>query len=940
MKSWFSRSFIALLVLITLSGTAAASLDIAGSLQSIRNKRSTSVADTKAGVDQVKGSSETDGEGFYLAIYADTVKNPNTQVEEQIKKRFGIDFKVDLLPPKQSGKAIFTDFFKNPSGYHNSPAVPTLRDSLQSDCVRIRAAQVDDKARQLSLLNKRLKEKKLQLEAPPDPKAPATPPVDPLIREELLRLIDTFDTKSRAQLDQAIKDIPDFSTLTDQQVLLSCYQDLSRSVDFEMKLQTILNPSRKQLEALQTFTNGRLDDFSNTVPLTNFTTGQAFPKYDLLFDLDVIDYIFFGTAVGTNLRKPDEISEDKQDPGGFGSYQNLQKKSQPSEASNSSGGRAIESGSAGSVSVIEGMATIPADPFAAVAPGVTSTEFGASSKTPAGPYCADAPTGLNLDYSGLNAGTVAPASTALTQEEAIARLREEQSVEGAVARSTGEPLDAEPGPTSTPVDGNLPEGPRSQGKNSQGLCQGSGAGFGNELFKLIFCVDIDFAKTGKTWETSREDNCIACHLYEINRIFEKNVLKASVRPHKNTGTIMESAICEDGYGSAVGFQYAIEWVPVKFYKDICYPQGGVTSEEYADLVGYPEIVARVNKPGSYVDCKADFKDEKAQKRCLEVIGGPSLTYEVFAEEYLKLLDPYKSLPDDKKNNISRKKIQSTTEIDKKRNIWARLVGEQGIAEREVHLLLYQLGKDSPRYGEEKIVKQDFKTRLDYLTAAVSDIQRLANPVATSKKDDKLEKLLCLKGYTLKPDGADTSQCSPEPKDTFRAFERDVNLERDRVAKLSKQWNARSRDFNQENPCGMFAGSGLIDAANKTFADKFSWSYYLNTPQRKTQTPEEQLTGQISANTEVEDINRLLTKIDEVVGSTVKSREGQRDKAEFQGDQEKGLQLYEALVFELATFRANIRGMTDWWADMVVNKQFVSKGGQKQNVLENFLEKLR
>lgn len=860
------------------------------------------------------------GDGFYMAIYQDTVANPSRLVEEQIQQRFGIDFRVDLSAPKMTGQYTFLDFFEDPTGYHQSPAAPTLKQSLQSDCVRIKTAQADDEERRWALVKRRLGERQQHLEDPQQAQLPSDEQID---REVLTRLIGLIDTEAQAQLDRALDDIPEYRGLGSQSLLLRCYEDFSAAVDFELKLQTLLHPSRKQLEALQTFVNGRLDDFSSAAAFTDIGTGSAFPKYDLLFDIDVIDFIIFGSPIATDITRPGQVTGDSTDVGRYGDYQDIVENSVTASGIQPPSSSPAREGGASTTS---STSTPPAAVRDLSGEGVTTGGFGTSSLADAGPYCVAEYQGISLDFSALDPIEETPETG--REISAIEAARERTAVGQARERTAATTPATETGSARSPeAIGDLPgEGKHQLGKNRQALCEGTtGFDFGNDMIKLIFCVDIAFEKVGKTWQTTREADCLACQIAKINQTFEERVLKTSVRPHKNTGTVMESALCEDAFGDDIGFFNFIEWVPVKFYDDICYPQGGVTDESFAELVGYPEIVLRVNRPGFYVSCDVDFKEEKAIERCREAIGGNELSYEEFQSAYLSSLN---------------QKITSPDQIDKETNVWAKLVGDQGIAQRELHFLLYQMGKDEPQYGEEEGFPQDYKIRLDYLERTLAEIQRDNTLVVDAARDQKAEQLICLKGFAAgRQQGENRYNCR-EYEDTFREFERDVHAERERVSRLLRRWNQRSRDFNGENSCGVFTGSGPVDAFFKTFEDRLSPDYFLTTNYRKTQTPEEQITQQIAANTEIEDLNRLFFEINQQVEAFSLSEQQHVQQEAFQSDQERSLQLYTALGEELANFRSAIRGLTDWWAEMINNKQFISKGGERINVLESYFEKLQ
>lgn len=862
---------------------------------------------------------EGEGTGFYMAIYEDVVREPNKQVEEKLKDRFGVDFRVDLSPTDEAGQGTFADFFEDPfASQYSGISAPSFESSLQSDCVRIRASQAQDVGRRWELLKKRLRERGQAFDEGeiPEPENFEQDADEVITRELLNRLIGLVDEESQTRLEEAFNTIPEYRDLSQQDALIRCYNDFSREVDYELKLQSILHPTQQQAQVLQTFMNNRLDDFSDQ----NSLYGSSFPQYDLLFDIDVIDYILFGSPLSTNIQQSGNGSGFLASSGGsstaFG-----QTEVNPFDPSNTTTDGSEQNGGASAAEA----QTVPL--------GVTDLNptggFGTSTASFAGPFCSDDVDGEELDFTPLQEReedtiTIAPGLS--------------QQVSGTLPPA--EVIDSNPGnivpdqDVTTAVVGvnDGGEGQFQPSVNLNVLCEGSaGVNFGNDFLKLLFCINIGFEKQGKTWQTTRDENCIACFLYEMNQIFEEYVLSRSVRPHKNTGTIMESAICEDGYGDDIGFHFFLEWTPVKLFPDICYPEGGNGNdagarEQYAEMVGYPEVLQRVNREGLYVQCEADFKDENSQDRCREAIGGDELTYEQFQQAYVSTLDvenPPFSLDD----------------VDRE-NVWAKLVGDQGIAEREVHLLLYRLGQDNAQYGEDEVIPQDFKVRLDKLRTRVDEIKRDDSLIVDAYQDQKTAQLLCVKGFSFASaeNNAFAQSCNEE--DSFAQLEADILAEQNRIMRITQRWNTRSRDFNKQNQCQVFTGSGPIDAFWNTFEDKFDGGYYIQTDLRKTQSLQEQITGQIAENADLSDFESLFSAIESETQTIARVQQRQEQQESFETDQQRSLQLYTAFGAELATFRANMRALTDWWSEMVDEKQFVSKGGQRINVLESFFEKLQ
>lgn len=935
MNRYIKISMTVLLIAFTAVATANASFNVSDVERTKLKEVSTQdfaksvtsagqIADTNE--QKATKSSSGKGSGFYMAIYEDTVKNPNKRVEEAIKKRFGVDFKVDLSPAQQSGKLIFTDFFKDPitASFKKDSSVPTLKSSLATDCVRIKAAQAEDVKRRWDLVKKRLGERSQAMEdgdieeAVVDPEAEAAFAAEVINRELLNRLIGQVDERSDERLAQAISEIPDATSLNEQDTLLRCYSDFSREVDFELRLQKILHPTRKQMEVLSTFMNDRLDDFSDKDSLF----GSTFPRYDLLFDIDVIDYIIFGSPVSTTAGITGQSGVPIKQ-GGFSNYSQIADLTTSfDDGSSSTGGRLNDpsrTGSSGTANETDG------------SPATEDGGFGSSTGSFAGPFCADDLDGLDLDLRLLDPDESADAI-------AGTRTRAERDAEEEIVElpplADLDDLEAEEDAARDGLS-DTGEGSFQSSPNLSVNCEGTiGVDFGNEFLRLLFCINVGFTKQGKTWTAVRDEDCIACHVYRMNEVFEEYVLSSSVRPHKNTGTIMESAVCEDGYGDDIGFHFFLEKVPVKLFPNICYPESGNGSDdaarkEYAEMVGYPEVLHRTDRQTMYVQCLADFK-KKDQERCKKaLLGKTELSYEELRTAYLS--DIKRAYKEDVKD-----RLQELEQIKKEGNVWANLAGNHGIAQRELHVFLYRLGQVKPQFEEDEEIEQDYKDRQDALAAKIKAIDN-----RTDLSDlQKTEQYLCLKGFALaaQKNREVTYKCDAE--DTLVALEDDIITERNRVMRLTDNWNTQSRDFNKENKCATFSGSGIVDSFLETFDEKTDSGYFFETDYRKTQTIEQQITGQIVNNADLTDFDSLFTEINNEVEFIAGAQFRKKQQEQFQTDQERGLQIMTAFAAEMSSFRSNMMALTDWWSEMVDEKQFQDKGGNPVNVLKSFQEKLK
>lgn len=829
------------------------------------------------------------GTGFYMSIYKNVVNEPDEMLKEQLSNRFGLNFELSLQPQTLSGQETFAALYDAPANSYQPRYVPELENTLDQICARIRAGAIDEELRFWDLAHRRLKDQKIFTERPD--------PVSDQNQNEIdvaavNRLIQSFPSVKEGFVQDLVKQIPTSQELLDQDTLFDCDREIRDAVDFEMRLQQLLHPQRKQLEVLQTFMNGKLEDF------------EGLPRYDLLLDIDVIESIFFGTGVTSGEVAQSSREKKEREEQALEVFRDIT----DSTVSELPDGGVRTGG--GSLSFVRSLLDPFERAFVSQIPDQPSTlGFGKRSGQSAGPFCPDR-AGLGLDFSTVGQTPASTGQSSQTLEELEASRAAE------IIRRDGGDVDLDV-PSGVRIaepeqeDGELQEGQQSV-VNSQSVCQGnSGFDFGNPLIRMVFCLTVEFKKVGKTWQVVSDD-CISCHIAKMNQVFEEMLLTKSVRPHKNTGTVMESALCEDAYGNDVGFFSFIEWVPVKFYPDICYPQGGITNEDTARLTGYPEIVAKVSQPGNSYDCRT-LEDDKAKERCQDAL--------IFSD------------------TIDSDQYDLAYVI--RDELWKRLVGERGEAERELHEFLYRLGKTEPRHGEEEFLEQDLKQRKECLNQRIQLVQSNADLAVSGDTDKKTVELLKIKGYFEGESAAATVPEGCDAADTVSQLESDISAERDRVVREAARFNQAARDFNRKSACGPFSDPGFYDQfANFVDDQVLNGDYYLDTKFRATQTPQERVSGQILENTDVDDIDTLLNEIGQAVENNQESLREKRELESFAQRQAKSQVLPSALAQELTSLRTNLQSFTDWWSEMVDKKQFVNKSGKRINALESFLEKVR
>lgn len=927
MNRFFSKTMFLLLVGLLL-GSVPHTFALQNFSETVRG------APKKLG-EAVSDSLSGSGNGMYLKVYEDVIRNPNKLLKERVSQRFGINFDLDLAPrPDTVGPAWFKDFFHvGPQDlFAKVPLVqPNLKDNLQRVCVEMRLAQIDDRRMEWEILKKRAKEKKEKLLTPKPSKKGEKPPAPNLAEIEFLnRIAERLAVNQERDIKALLRNLPSPSQVLDQEALLQCYSEFSQEIDFEMALQTMLNPSRKQLETLQIFTNGVLDNLGGTF-------SKSFPNYDLLLDLQIIDRMIFGSSVTLDKRKGgvDQIAQMKKEKKGAGS---LATAPQIKDILRIQGGFQVNiPGPQSSVFkspyrlpkfvpagdnplIAPDKESFPSTPSTTVYP--ESKGFGTTAD--GGKYCpAEMKGGLQLNESEIGAapgsftaGGAAGSSVAGSSRGTSTGGSFEEGEDAELVREDGQsPVVVGPGAASSSPFKDKADNTtaKSPSKNRKELCE-NGFRFGNDFLTLLFCLDIRFSFTGKSWtaaEKIEDQECLFCHIAQINKTFEEKVLKRSVRPHKNTGTIMESAICEGGYSKDIGFHFDIDFVPVKIFPDICYPVGGVSKPEYALLRGHPDISAKVDQPGKSFQCNQDIFAKESVKECEERIGVNRISY------------------DDIKKNYSAaiaKQIQDLDEIGPKENKWVRLVGHQGLAKGILEHFLYRLGKikkEKAPFGLETV--QDFFERQQKLQKKVDEIRS-----GKLSDGEKMKELVCVKGYL-----SDQFQC-PDG-DTLKKLDEDIEKERQRVFTILRRWNQQSKDFNRESRCSQFEGQGLITALEKTFSDRLSLDFYLNTPKQRIKSPQDQFLPQIAATTEIDDVGGLLSQVDRVIKQLGELKDTKEEEKKEERDQVEALQ-YLALFTEMQSFQKSFDSIRKQVLRFFNEKTFASTSGQKINVLESFLEK--
>lgn len=306
---------------------------------------------------------------------------------------------------------------------------------------------------------------------------------------------------------------------------------------------------------------------------------NGLPKFDLIRDLDVIDFILFGTGERIKL-SPGGASEGF----GFSSRSDLESASvssdQPIGGSGSVGGGSGAPPSGGSQSGFsdggDEDSTLPTslnrrllitDVYSSSA--TTKTVSQDSSRLGADGLMCKVGQDADLDYAPKERVEL------LEKGEAVTRLM------NILSDTDFDPKDAEDvsddEQIQTIVSGlSSMESLDDIGIDKDQVEEASKDNTFNEDdcyavdFDIIFCYSFESGSYG-TSKKFKDDSCINCHINEINNIFTDKLLPYSLKARKNEGLIGGGSYCNGANEPDMGMQILTIAKPLNFYKDVCYP---------------------------------------------------------------------------------------------------------------------------------------------------------------------------------------------------------------------------------------------------------------------------------------------------------------------------------------------------------------------------------
>ena len=89
-------------------------------------------------------------------------------------------------------------------------------------------------------------------------------------------------------------------------------------------------------------------------------------------------------------------------------------------------------------------------------------------------------------------------------------------------------------------------------------------------FDIIICGKFELGSYDKP-KIFKNDNCISCHVNKINEIFSQKLLPYSLKAKKNEGLIGGGGYCSGANDPEFGIEVMAIAKPLNFYKDVCYP---------------------------------------------------------------------------------------------------------------------------------------------------------------------------------------------------------------------------------------------------------------------------------------------------------------------------------------------------------------------------------
>jgi hypothetical protein len=323
-------------------------------------------------------------------------------------------------------------------------------------------------------------------------------------------------------------------------------------LNFERGLVDLKQNLTDEVAAIELFADGQLNSLA-----------ENFPSYDLLRDLDVIDFLIFGVTESVNLSPNGNFVLPGFAGGGGG---------KPSESDVNSLSSLLSPAALYEPKGVDEFASfeasVPGLPFDLASPDrrledsnvVSILDQQAQAPAVNELSCA-VPEGLTLDFS--------PARSLEAYEKQITDSYAD--FDAALTASVG----------GDDILNTLSESLSSQQSAVLGVSFRPDADFGQQLhanfdqnycfaidFDVRFCARLDIGNYNNP-RTIKDENCIACHLSKINGIFTDDLLPYRLMAQKNEGLIGADGFCTDALVPNSGFYPVAVSKPAKNYYDIC-----------------------------------------------------------------------------------------------------------------------------------------------------------------------------------------------------------------------------------------------------------------------------------------------------------------------------------------------------------------------------------
>jgi hypothetical protein len=870
--------------------------------------------------DEVSAANQDEGTGanFYGDIYGSIKQGTRLGFLDEMNRSSGMAFEEDLL----SGFKLPDFFWDYATEANPNPAFEVVTTTVDAgQCAQVFAQQAMREQQQYRVL-----------------------------RARLLERIDSDDSfLGGLAVDDYLKRFdeatPELLSLAEAEALsgvirntTDCASTIEKEAAFESRLSLLFTPLEQELEVQQTFANGTLSDFQKGVGngVRQYFNRSGFgdpglPKYDLVFDLELVEKILFGTGVSID---SGDVAQGGSDPRNsdntYDAYSDHLKDAL----------KGTDDSQVGSV-VLPGGGVLPIDngsqtsttalPSAGSAGGSRSGGAVAGAVGPDGrpiegdkavcPY----DTGISLNFSGIGSdGSFRPIDTAFGGLDTVNGLGS-----GGPASRIGRAVDAAFGGggledlTTQELVAELlllPDLSLEAAQNADAECEM----YRGDYLSYVFCIRVEFAKVGKTWEVERvNDSCIACQLRKLNKIIEEELLARNLRPHKNAGLIMESGICADAYSDDIGFFIDVQKVPVKFYDPICYPSAGVYPTEMAAINGHPSFVSQLMKGEMNCLDPEIAINADAKKVCSEVIHNGKMTKEQFASYY--------------------------RQRDEK---WAKLVGSQGIAQRRLHDFLVRMGVEDPVLDEDtKPVRvygpsgnlESWNSLYENGDGTVNwNFQERKRSILLGLKETRGDPIgqMCWRG--LLRQAADTTCLSMNIVDSLYQLDLDIFNERSRLMTDLERWKQQKRALETNATCSAFEGDGPLDTFGKFLEDRTVGKapFYTEPKYDKGESVEGTLTRQILDNVRIGELGSFFDAFQEQLDAGSRLGENVTAAADFEAMGKHLQTQMKVMERELVTMKQYLGLFNKQWARLDELTVVVEDSPDKISVLEEFKEKIR